>query len=156
MHITIGLSPLLHALNWLSYLNGTAHLSTMKSGFAGRQTWDEVELATRLGVEARPDVLARGMLGMMNYDARKILPEIQVPVLIVSGDKDSTTKPEASREMQSAIPNARLQMLSPAKHMGLIEHHETFAKLAREFVHATHSTRDSAEANPARYSSHNA
>jgi len=35
LHLTIGLSPLVWLSNWMSYLNGSAFLSTKSSGFAG-------------------------------------------------------------------------------------------------------------------------
>lgn len=47
--LTIGLAPLVWLMNQLSYLNGSAHLSTLQSGFAGNQTWEQVERMTRLG-----------------------------------------------------------------------------------------------------------
>jgi pimeloyl-ACP methyl ester carboxylesterase len=63
--LTMGLAPLVWLMNQLSYLNGSAHLSTLRSGFAGNETWEQVERMTRLGVNAWPAVLARGMLGMI-------------------------------------------------------------------------------------------
>jgi hypothetical protein len=49
-------------------------------------------------------------------------------VLIVAGDQDTTTLPEASAFMQAAIPGAQLTTLAPAKHQGLLEHHAQFAQ----------------------------
>jgi pimeloyl-ACP methyl ester carboxylesterase len=76
------------------------------------------------------------MLGMMRYDAMKTLGSIPVPTLVVAGDQDSVTKPEASELINSGIPSAQLITLTPAKHLGLIEHHIRYAEVAREFVHA--------------------
>ena len=136
MYLTIVLSPLLWLMNWLSYLNGSAHLSNKRSSFAGTETWEQIDFATSFQPQASPAVLARGMLGMMRYDATAVLPGISVPTLVVAGDLDSTTKPEASEQIRAAIPNARLLMLTPAKHLGLIEHHARYAKAVREFAHA--------------------
>jgi hypothetical protein len=36
MYLTIALSPLVWLMNWLSYLNGAAHLATKLSSFGGR------------------------------------------------------------------------------------------------------------------------
>lgn len=134
MWVTIALSPLVWLLNWLSYLNGTAHLSTKRSGFAGTETWREVEFITRYLPRASPAVLARGMLGMMRYDATATLPNIPVPVLVIPGDRDTTCLPTASGRMERDIPGARLVPLVPAKHMGLIEHHGRFAELVADFA----------------------
>ena len=137
MYLTIALSPFVWLMNWLSYRNGSAHISTMRGSFGGTETWPQIEFATRFQVQASPAVLARGMLGMMRYDATNILADISVPTLIVAGERDSTTKPEASEQMRSIISGARMITLSPAKHLGLIEHHQEYAKAVREFAYAT-------------------
>ncbi len=38
LYLTIALSPLVRLLAWMSYRNGTAHLSSMRSSFAGTET----------------------------------------------------------------------------------------------------------------------
>jgi pimeloyl-ACP methyl ester carboxylesterase len=136
MYLTIALSPLLWLMTWLSYRNGSAHVSNMRSSFAGTETWEQIEFATRFQVQASPAVLARGMLGMMRYDAKDVLSRVVVPTLVVGGDRDSTTKPAASEWIQASMPHARLLMLTPAKHLGLIEHHQAYAAAVRQFAHA--------------------
>jgi pimeloyl-ACP methyl ester carboxylesterase len=137
MYLTIALSPLVWLMNWLSYLNGSAHLSTKQSSFGGTETWEQIDFFTRFQPEASPAVMARGMLGMMRYDATQTLARISVPTLVVAGDGDSVTKPEASERIRSGIPTARLITLAPAKHLGLIEHHIRYAEVVREFAYAT-------------------
>ena len=51
LHLTIWLSPLLWLSNWMSYLNGSAHLSTKSSGFAGTETWEELNFVTRFQLQ---------------------------------------------------------------------------------------------------------
>jgi len=134
LHLTIWLSPLVWLMNWLSYLNGTAHLSTKLGGFAGTETWDQVEFITGFQPHAPPAVLARGMFGMLGYDATETLPTIDVPTLVVPGDRDSTCVPQASERIHQDLPASLLVPLAPAKHMGLIEHNERFAELVRAFA----------------------
>jgi pimeloyl-ACP methyl ester carboxylesterase len=57
-----------------------------------------------------------------------------VPTLVIVGDKDTTTKPEAGEFISNHVPGADLVALSPAKHMGLIEHHDRFDRLVAEFA----------------------
>ena len=134
LHLTIWLSPLLWLSNVMSYLNGSAFLSTKSSGFAGTETWEELDFVARFQLQASPAVMARGMLGMLRYDATPVLKEINVPALVVAGDRDSVCKPEASERMHRDIPDAQLTHLAPAKHMGLIEHHTRFAQIVRTFA----------------------
>ena len=139
MYLTIALSPLVWLMNWLSYRNGSAHLSTKRSSFAGTETWEQIDFAARFQPKASPAVLARGMLGMIRYDARKILAHVSVPTLVVAGDQDSVTKPEAGRQISAGIPGAQLISLSPAKHLGLIEHHRAYADAIRKFALAANA-----------------
>ena len=141
MYLTIGLSPLVWLMNWLSYLNGSAHLSTKQSSFGGTETWEQIDFFTRFQPEASPAVMARGMLGMMRYDATQTLARISVSTLVVAGDRDSVTKPEASERIRSGIPAARLITLAPAKHLGLIEHHTRYAEVVREFAYVAQAQR---------------
>jgi pimeloyl-ACP methyl ester carboxylesterase len=134
LHLTIWLSPLVWLMNWLSYLNGSAHRSTKKSSFGGTETWGQVDFSTRFLPHASPAVLARGMFGMLAYDATATLPMIPVPVLIVAGDQDPTTIPEASEYMRAMIPGSRLTTLTPAKHFGLMEHNRPFDEAVGEFA----------------------
>jgi pimeloyl-ACP methyl ester carboxylesterase len=143
LHLTIWLSPLVWLMNWSSYLNGTAHLITKRTGFAGSESWAQVDFATRFQLGASPAVLARGMFGMLAYDATGVLPAIPVPALVVPGDRDPVCRPEASAVMGREIPAAQLVALTPARHMGLIEHHERFGQIAGDFIAA------SAQAEPA-------
>ncbi|MBV8378700.1 MAG: alpha/beta hydrolase [Verrucomicrobia bacterium] len=133
LHLTIRLAPLVWLMNQLSYRNGSSHLSSKGSGFAGSENWEQIEHVTRLGVKAWPAVLARGMLGMLRYDATATLKTMMVPTLVIAGDRDPVCNPEASRRMQREIPGAQLAQLAPAKHMGLIEHRTQFAKIVSRF-----------------------
>lgn len=134
LHLTIWLAPVVWLMNQLSYLNGSSHLSSTGSGFAGTETWEQVEHVTRLGVKAWPAVLARGLLGMLRYDATATLKTMMVPTLVIAGDHDPVCKPEASRRMRYDIAASDLAMLKPAKHLGLLEHHQHFAKHVSQFA----------------------
>jgi pimeloyl-ACP methyl ester carboxylesterase len=132
--MTIALWPLVWAMNWLNYLNGSAHRSTGRESFAGTETRGQLDFAARFMPHGRPDVLARGMFGMLHYDATPVLSTIFIPTLVIAGDRDVTTKPEASEVIASRIPNARLAKLSPGRHMGLIERNEEFDRLVGDFA----------------------
>ena len=134
LYLTIALWPLVWLMNWMSYLNGSAHRSTHKDSFAGAETRGQLDFCARFMPHARPDVLARGMLGMLGYDAASTLPKIPVPTLVVVGDQDATTLPEAGQFISRGVPKAKLSTLSPAKHLGLIEHHAKFDELVSAFA----------------------
>ncbi|MBV9122722.1 MAG: alpha/beta hydrolase [Planctomycetes bacterium] len=133
-HLMVWLSPLVRVLNWLSYLNGSAHRSTERSSFSGNETRGQLDFLTRYYCQAAPDVLGRGMLAMFRYEATEVLGRIRVPTLVVGGERDNTCRPEASRYMAEAIPGARLRNLGGAKHCGLFEFHGEFHTAVTEFL----------------------
>jgi pimeloyl-ACP methyl ester carboxylesterase len=141
LHLTIWLSPLVWAMNWMSYLNGSAHRSTEKDSFSGNETRGQLDFAASFMPHASPAVLARGMFGMLAYDASATLKTIDVPVLVVPGDRDGTCTPEASTWMDKDLPKSRLEPLSPARHMGLLEHNDRFSKLVGDFVSSCSTSR---------------
>jgi pimeloyl-ACP methyl ester carboxylesterase len=134
LHVTIGLSPLVWLMNLLSYLNGSAHRFTESGSFSGGETRSQLNLMARYVVKDWPAVLARGMLAMFGFDETSTLASITVPTLIVAGDGDTMTLPEASLTMAGSIPKATLLQLEPARHAGHLEHHARFAQAVREFV----------------------
>lgn len=58
MYLTIAFSPVVWAMNWLSYINGTQIIGTALSGFAGTETRGQLDFAARFFAKARPGVLA--------------------------------------------------------------------------------------------------
>lgn len=134
MWLTILFSPLLWLSNWSSYFNGSLHISTKLSSFAGNESWEQLDFITRFQLQASPGVMARGMLGMMEYDATSVMKTIHIPTLIIAADHDILTTPEASQRLHREIPNSKLVMLSPAGHLGLIEHHERYTEAITDFM----------------------
>jgi pimeloyl-ACP methyl ester carboxylesterase len=127
LHLVIWTWPVVWLMNWLSYFNGSSHLSSMLTGFAGTETRGQLDLATRYNALTPPAVLARQNLAMFRYDATAILDTLPVPVLLLTGHLDRMIVPETSRRMREAIPAAQLETLAPAGHMALFERHEQFA-----------------------------
>ncbi len=134
LHLTIAFWPLVWLMNWLSYFNGSLQRSTRKQSFAGPGTPAQEDFLSRLMLKARPDVLARGMFGMMAFDESSTLPAISVPTLVVIGDRDVTTVPEAGRHIARNIPGAVPVTLSPARHLGLFEYHGQFDQILADFA----------------------
>ncbi len=104
LHVITAISPVVRGLNWLGYQSGLIHLQTASSSFAGTETREQLDFASRYYYRSSPAVVARGTLGMLHWDASDVLDRITVPVLIVSGDQDTTTLPVASDHMSAKIP----------------------------------------------------
>lgn len=129
-------SLLLWLSNWQSYLSGSAQLATRLVGFGRYASRGEVDFTTRLTCLSSPGVQARGNLAMMRWSAEEVLPRIDVPVLVIGGEKDILTLPRASRRMARTIPGAALREVEGVGHMGLLERAETYNQAIAEFAEA--------------------
>lgn len=76
----------------------------------------------RMMLAAPPEGAAQALLGIRERaDARGILREIRVPTLVVVGDQDPITPPEAARAMVEAVAGARLVVVPGAAHLAPME-----------------------------------
>jgi pimeloyl-ACP methyl ester carboxylesterase len=134
LHAITFLSPAVRVLNWLGYQSGLAHLQNASQSFAGTETREQLDFASRYSYKSSPAIVARGALGMLHWDSTEVLPRITLPVLIVSGEQDKTTIPAASDYMAKTIPRARKLSISPAAHLGPIEQNKRYNAAIREFA----------------------
>jgi pimeloyl-ACP methyl ester carboxylesterase len=132
-YLTIALSPLVWLSNWQSYYNGSLHLSTRFSSFTGKQTYHQLDHAARLAAEASPAVMARGNLGMQRFDEERTLPNIQLPTLLIAGEHDRMTLPDAADHMSKLLPNDRPFRVNSG-HLGYWEQPDDVAEVIEEFV----------------------
>jgi len=58
------------------------------------------------------------------YDARPFLPEVDVPTLVVAGERDSFTPRKAMRLMADAIPGAEMMVVPGGTHYVAVEYPE--------------------------------
>jgi 3-oxoadipate enol-lactonase len=100
--------------------------------------------------ETRPDIVQRvhamlaaapveGIVGaleaMINRrDSTPLLPEIEVPVLIIVGEEDALTPVKESRAMHAAIPGSTLAVIPKAGHVSNIENPPAFNSAMRNFL----------------------
>lgn len=136
LYLAIALSPLLHLVSWLSYLNGSTLLTTKISGFTGRETRGQLNFSSLIGLKAPPGILARGVLAMFKFDEAATLPQLSVPTLFVVGKSDIATRPFASDRMNRNVPDSELRAISPGGHMALMERNQLFAEIVRDFSHS--------------------
>jgi pimeloyl-ACP methyl ester carboxylesterase len=134
LHAMIALSPLVRVMNALRYYNGMSHLQNALQSFAGTQTAGEVDFVSRYEVLSTPSVVARGGLAMFHWDASKVLDKIAVPVLLIAADRDTTTLPAASEDMNRRLPHSELYVTGPAKHMGVLERNREYNQAVRAFA----------------------
>jgi pimeloyl-ACP methyl ester carboxylesterase len=134
LHVIAATSPVFRALGWLAYQSGLAHLQLAKQSFAGMQSWQQLDQMARYAYRSSPRVVAEGILAMLDWDASDVLPRIQVPTMIISGNQDLTTLPEASDTMAKSIPSAIRLRVTPAAHLGPVEQEAKYAQALAAFA----------------------
>ena len=68
------------------------------------------------------------------HSAEDLLPNVNVPVLVIAGDHDSFTPPELSQAMAEIMPRAELVMLRGGTHVAPLEQNEAVALRIEKFL----------------------
>lgn len=81
-----------------------------------------------------PRLLARMLEAASRHDAEPHLARVDVPTLVVAGERDTWTPFWLSRRMAGEIPGAELLVLPGGTHVGPLEHPELLALRVEEFL----------------------
>jgi pimeloyl-[acyl-carrier protein] methyl ester esterase len=95
------------------------------------------DLRSRLFSRGEPDVKAlRGGLEILrDTDLRGELVSIRQPALLIAGERDKLTPPQASFYMAQALPDARRVEIAGAAHVPFLSHPEIFVEQITDFLH---------------------
>ena len=95
------------------------------------------DMRSRLFSRGEPDVNAlRGGLDILrDADLRGELASIGQPTLLIAGERDKLTPPEASFFMAQTMPDARAVAIAGASHAPFLSHPEIFVKQITDFLH---------------------
>jgi pimeloyl-ACP methyl ester esterase len=99
----------------------------------GRARADRVRAAVPA---ADPGALLSGLDVLAREDLRAGLPALDVPALLVHGDRDPVCPPGAARAMAAAIPRARLALLPGAGHAPFLSRPGPFRDALASFLDA--------------------
>jgi pimeloyl-ACP methyl ester carboxylesterase len=79
----------------------------------------------------------RAMARASAENLRHALPRVDIPTLLVYGDKDVRAGPSVARDLQAAIGGARLVVLPGVGHVCNVEAPDEFNDVLRTFLHDT-------------------
>jgi len=81
-------------------------------------------LRARLAAHGVPDRrgLTTGLNILRDTDLRDALPQITLPALVVAGEHDRLTPPQAGRELAARLPLARFQLIGRSGHAPFLSH----------------------------------
>ncbi len=69
-----------------------------------------------------------------DLDHAALLGRIAAPTLVISGEHDAGTTPDAGRALAAAIPHARFELIRDASHLSAVEQPQVFYGLVRSFL----------------------
>ncbi|MDA1000442.1 MAG: alpha/beta fold hydrolase, partial [bacterium] len=81
-----------------------------------------------------PDVLHGDYNACNRFDVMERLHEIDMPTLVVCGDEDRLTPPKYARYLAEKIQGARLEIISGAGHMSMLERPAALGRSMAEFL----------------------
>jgi len=90
--------------------------------------------ALRTHGAAQLDALVSGLARLRDSDLRRALPQLSVPALVVSGQRDRIIRPSAGRALASALPRARYVQIAGAAHAPFLSHPVQFLKALTGFL----------------------
>jgi len=112
-------------------------LPNMLSPVSFAERPEVVATVRRIVSTQKPESIAAALGALRDRpDARPGLSTIKVPTLIIVGEDDKITPPDAARTLNSAISQSKLVIISGAGHLSHLEAPEAFNAAIREFVNS--------------------
>lgn len=119
-----------------------SHVATLRRFIALQLRGSEKErellllLREQLFGRGEPDMTAlrAGLDILRDADLRGELARIRQPTLVIAGERDKLTPPQASQYLAQAIPAARMVEVAGAAHAPFLSHPEIFVELVKDFL----------------------
>lgn len=102
--------------------------------YSGRAPSDLIEKGVLGMTRCRPDVLYGDFLACDRFDIMNEVEKINLPTLIICGDEDQLTPVKYSQFLQSRIHGSKLEILTGAGHMVMMESPQAFNERIGEFI----------------------
>lgn len=101
--------------------NAQRTLRRMRKLLTNRQGPSQQTLQQSLGV-------------LRNTDLRDQIRHIQIPTLVVHGDRDHVVRPDAGELLQRLLPDADLHLIEHAGHAPFVSHQQAFLEIVDDFL----------------------
>lgn len=82
----------------------------------------------------KPTVLQEALGILLHTDLRAELPQLELPVLLIHGNRDTLAPFEASQWMAGQLPDARLEIIAGASHAPFLSHPQKFMTAVHAFM----------------------
>ena len=96
-------------------------------------TEDTIRFVRKFILETKLDVYLASSIGIRDMDFRKELSQIDVPTMVIIGEKDPATVPEYGELIAANIPDAKTFVVPDAANHSNIEQPEIFTETLKDF-----------------------
>jgi pimeloyl-ACP methyl ester carboxylesterase len=94
----------------------------------------QVDFTYDMLAETPTDVLFDLFKAYRDFEVTDLLPDVTVPVLVMTGTHDRITVPGASQFLADNLPKAELKVFENCGHMTMLEKHKEFNTMLAEFL----------------------
>ena len=102
--------------------------------FAGSVPDEVVQEITEIAMDLRPAGLRAMSNAFADADLRDVLPEINVPTLLIHGDLDQRSPLSVGEDLHARIPGSKLVVFQGIGHVVNLEAPERFSDEVRSFL----------------------
>jgi pimeloyl-ACP methyl ester carboxylesterase len=113
---------------------------TLPGLFAGDPPAEFVPLLEQIAADVRPAALRKQLFLLAECDQRDLLPNIEVPTLLIWGEQDVRSPLAVARTFEESIPGAQLVVIPGCGHVSNLEQPARFNEAVRAFcrAHSSH------------------
>ena len=103
------------------------------AAFGPHASAKQIDFTYDMLAETPTDVLFDLFKAYRDYDVTDVLPDVTVPVLVLTGTHDRITVPGASEFLADNLPKAELKVFERCGHMTMLEKHGEFNTMLAAF-----------------------
>lgn len=130
-------APTLDKLRKVVKPSDVLFLTVAFGGFGRGAPASQVDFVYDMLSETPTDVIFDLIRSYREFDVTEVLGDVTVPVLVIGGQEDRITVPDASEYLAGHLPKAELTMFDRCGHMPMLERHREFNALVRSFLDDT-------------------
>ena len=106
----------------------------VRFAFSRKASMDLIAKGTSNMMKCRPEVLYSDFLACDRFDLMQEVEKIDLPTLILSGEEDEMTPIKYSQFLHDRIKGSKMEILSDAGHMVMMESPQAFNEKVEEFI----------------------
>ena len=108
-------------------------LAVSYAAFGPHGSARQIDFTYDMLAETPTDVLFDLFKAYRDFKVTDLLPDVTVPVLVMTGTHDRITVPGASQFLADNLPKAELKVFENCGHMSMLEKHKEFNTMLSEF-----------------------